>query len=292
MCRAAFCRSAVAQRFRRAADLKIVPARICALAAIAAAPVGLRRKKTQAAVRIAERAVNEDFSLYARRRRDVRDFFQRQFARKHYPREAHRLQRFRARAIVHGQLRARVQFKFRKMFADNLISAQILNDQGIDANLAHCAQRVDQLVQFVLKNQRIYGDEHAPFAFELMSERGDRIKIVELKILSFGARRKLLQAQINRIRAVVKRRITPSQDRPRERAARPHVAAPRLPRAECSAELRSCADRIRPGAHRSSRRGFGGIDGDMRQHGREREAVPRGRTFEAVGGAAGGFCLN
>ena len=65
---------------------------------------------------------------------------------------------------MHGQLRAGVQFQLGKMAADDAVNAEVLDDEGIDADVAQGGQRLDQLGQFILADQRVDGDEDAPCA--------------------------------------------------------------------------------------------------------------------------------
>ncbi len=100
----------VAQLQRGAADFEIIPARIGALAPVAAPPQALGRKQAQTAVRITQGAVNEDFRLDARCRRDIAHFLESQLARQHHAGKAHLPKHFRTGSIVHRQLGAGVQF--------------------------------------------------------------------------------------------------------------------------------------------------------------------------------------
>ena len=229
--------------------------------------------------------MNKNFGFNAGSGRDVGDFLQRQFAREHHAREAHCLQRFSAGAIVNSQLRAGVQFQFRKVFSNYVVNAQVLDDQRVHANFAHRSQRVDQFAHFALKNQRVDRDKNTPLALHGMRERRDRVEVFDRKILRFRTRRKLLQPQINRVRAVVKCRVTRVQ--PTRRRQQFDRMARRFARDQRHAERRLTRVRIvlplrRIRLRRSLRRFH------ARKHRRQRHAIPRRRALESIGRAASG----
>ena len=95
--------------------------------------------------------MDEDFGLDAGRRRHVADFLEGQLARQHDAAEAEPGERLRPGPVVDGQLRAGVQFQFREMLAEDVINAEVLKNDRIDADVGQGANGLDQFGQFVLR---------------------------------------------------------------------------------------------------------------------------------------------
>ncbi len=159
--RVALDRRAVAQGVRGAGHFERIAAGIGAFAAVAAAAERLRREQAQAAVGVAQRPVDEHLRLDAAGRRDVADFLERQLAGQHDAGEAEPGQRLRPRPVVDRQLRAGVQFQLREVRAEDVIDAEVLEDDRIDADVGEGGEGFDQFGQLILANQRVDGDEDA-----------------------------------------------------------------------------------------------------------------------------------
>ena len=166
-------RGAVAEREGSVGYLIGIAARVGALAAIAAAAERLGREQTQAAVRITQGAVNENFRLDAGRGRDVADLLECQLAGQDNAAEAETAQSVGPGAIVDAQLRAGVQLHIGEVLADQVIHAEVLNDEGVHADVGEGRDRFDQFGQFILTDQCVDSHEDAAARLEAVSIGGD-----------------------------------------------------------------------------------------------------------------------
>ena len=114
-------------------------------------------------------------------------------------------QRLGAGAVVDGQLRAGVQFQLGKVLADDVIDAQVLNDEGIDADVGEGGERLDQFGQFIVADERVEGDEDAPPRRQGVGVGDDLGQFLEGEVLGLGAGGELFQSQIDGVGAVMKR---------------------------------------------------------------------------------------
>ena len=108
---------------------------------------------------------------------------------------------------MHGQLRAGMKLEPREVLARELIDAQVLDNQGIDADLIQGGERCNQFRQLILADDGIDGHEDAPPRLEAVSVGGDFVDFLEREIFRLRARRELLQAEINSVRAEMERSV-------------------------------------------------------------------------------------
>src|SRR2546423_12633868 len=84
--------------------------------------------------------------------------------------------------------------------------AEVLQDDGVNADVLQGAEHLDQLGQFVLADEGVDGDEDASRRGEGVGVAGDLVEPVEGGGLGLGAGGKLFQAGGNGVGAGVKRR--------------------------------------------------------------------------------------
>ena len=105
--------------------------------------------------------MDEHFRLDAAGRRHVADFLERQLAGQDDASEAEPCQRLRPGPVVNGQLRAGVQFQLREVRAEDVVNAEVLENDGIDADVREGGEGFDEFGQFILTNESVDGDEDA-----------------------------------------------------------------------------------------------------------------------------------
>ena len=147
--------------------------------------------------------MNEDFRLDAGRGGDVADLLEGQLTGQHDAREAHLRECLRPGPVVHRQLRARVQLQLREVAADEVVDAQVLDDERIDADVRDRGEVIDQFAEFILPHQCVDGDENAAPRREAVRVGRDLGKFIEREVLGLGAGREFLQAQVDRVGAVL-----------------------------------------------------------------------------------------
>ena len=85
---------------------------------------------------------------------DVVDFLERQLACQHDAVKAQTRQSDCTSAIVHRHLRAAVHFELRKKMTNGAIDAEVLQDDGVNADVLKRGQGIDQFIEFVERQGR------------------------------------------------------------------------------------------------------------------------------------------
>src|SRR5204863_5871160 len=129
--------------------------------------------------------------------------FKRQLAGEDDAREAEAVQGGGAGAVVDRQLRAGVQFQRREVAAHQVINAQVLDDEGVHADVGEVGDVVHQFGQFVLANEGVDGDEDAAARLQAVGVGGDLGDLVQGEVLGLGAGGEFFQAQVDGVGAVV-----------------------------------------------------------------------------------------
>ncbi len=152
--------------------------------------------------------MNENFCFDVHRRRDVAHLFKCQFPGQCDSPELQPSQCFGPGTVVDSELRAGVQSQLWKVFPNEVIDAEVLDDERIDANFGQGRNSFDQFRQLVLADQSIDAHEDTPPRLETVRIGSDLIYLFQRKVLRLGTSRELLQTQIDRIGSEVKRRET------------------------------------------------------------------------------------
>ncbi len=130
-------------------------------------------------------------------------FRQRPFAGQHDAGEAEPAQGVRPGPVVDGQLGAGVQLQFGEVLAGDAVDAQVLEDNGIDADIADGGEVLDQFGQLFLLDQRVDGHEDSPARLETVGVGHHLGQLVERKVLGLGTGGELLEAQVDGVGPVM-----------------------------------------------------------------------------------------
>ncbi len=147
--------------------------------------------------------MDEHLRLDARRRGDVVDLLEGQLAGQHHPLEAEVAEGLGPGPVVYRQLRAGVQFQAREVRPGNAEDAEVLQDDGVDAEGVQAGQVLDQLGQFVLADHRVDGDEDAAARRQAVGVGDGLGQLVGGEVLGLGAGGELLEAEVDGVGAEV-----------------------------------------------------------------------------------------
>ena len=189
------------------ANRELIPAHVRTAAAVAAAAEDVGGEEAQAAVGVAERAVDEGLGLdVGHGGDDLADLVQRQLARERDAGEPEVAQGLDALPVVNGHLRAGVEPELREVLVDSSKDAQVLDDHGVHADVGHGREQLHQGLQLVLQDQRVDGGEHLAAGLERVGVGGDRVRLLEREVGRLGAGGEALEAEVDGVRPVVERR--------------------------------------------------------------------------------------
>src|SRR5262249_47268804 len=99
-----------------------------------------------------------------------------------------------------------VQLQFGEVAAHQVIDAEVLDDEGVDADVGQGGDGLDEFGQLVLADERVDGDEHTAARLQAVRVGGDLVHLIEREVFGLRAGRKLLQAEVDSVRTEVERR--------------------------------------------------------------------------------------
>ena len=121
--------------------------------------------------------MNEDFRLDGGGRSDVAHLFERQFTSEHDSLETEAFEGFGPGAVVDGHLCAAVQLQLREVPASEVVDAEVLQDDRVNAHLLKRRERLDQFGQLVVADDGVDGDEDAASRGEAVSAGDDLVQL-------------------------------------------------------------------------------------------------------------------
>ena len=151
--------------------------------------------------------MHEYFQIQIRRRLGHRlNLPQAQLPRQYHALKSEPLQKLRPLGVMHRHLRACMQFHAWKHFLRQIKYPQILHNQRVNPRPPQHRKNLRQLASLRLGQNRI--QRHKYLAPQRMRISRKFVKFLRRKILCSRPRRKLCQTEINRVGAVMQRRIS------------------------------------------------------------------------------------
>ncbi len=149
--------------------------------------------------------MDEDFDFSAWDSGELFDFRDGQFAGSNDALDIHLQGLADAGRVVDCHLGAGVQLEFREVLFDDCKQSQVLDDEGVDFEVAQLRQQGDKAGQFLFLNQGV--DRHIDFSTPFLVVVGDAnedSQVVEAEVISISAGGEVMHTKIDGIGAIMK----------------------------------------------------------------------------------------